>query len=200
MNLMITGLCAALLFASASSFAAGVSVDKSKVMWKGTKVVGSSHEGTVALKSADLKFKDGEPVSGEIVMDMTTIKNTDLSGAMNKKLVGHLKSPDFFDVKKHKTAKLKINKIQKASDKFYLISGDLMIKGKSQPVSVKAEVASTKGNNQTVKASFKFDRTKFGIKYGSGSFFEDLGDKMISDEVEISVELAVEKEEKVAAK
>jgi polyisoprenoid-binding protein YceI len=200
MNLMIKGLCAALLAASATSFAAGVNVDKSKVMWKGSKVVGSTHEGTVEIKTAELKFKDGEPASGEVVIDMTSIKDTDLTDPKwNKKLVDHLHSKDFFNTKKHETAKLKIKKIQKASEKYYLITGDLVIKGKVQPVSVKAEVTESTDKMQKVKASFKFDRTKYGIKYGSGSFFENLGDKMISDEVEISVELAVEKENKMAA-
>ncbi|MEO0336630.1 MAG: YceI family protein [Pseudomonadota bacterium] len=202
MRLMIQGICAALLLASASSFAAGVNVEKSKVNWKGTKIVGESHEGTIGIKSADLKFKEGEPVSGEIVIDMTSIKNTDIkSEGMNKKLVGHLNSKDFFNVSKHKTATLKIKKIQKVSDKFYFLSGDLKIKGKSHPVKVKAEASKAKGAMQMVKAAFKFDRTKYGIKYGSGTFFENLGDKMISDEIEISVEIAVEKKaEKVAAK
>ena len=108
-------------------------------------------------------------------------------------MVGHLRSDDFFSVEKHKTATLNINKIQKASDKFYLVTGDLMIKGKKQPVSVKAEVVKEDKKSKTVKADLKFDRTKFGIKYGSGTFFTDLGDKMIADEVQVSVQLVVNK-------
>ena len=200
MHLIYRVACAALLTASIQTLAEGVDLAKSKVMWKGSKVVGSFHEGTVDLKSADLKFKDGEPVSGKVVIDMTTIKDTDLTDpSWNKKLVDHLKNEDFFDVQKHKTAELRIKKIQKASEKFYMIMGDLVIKGKSQPVNVKAEVAKTEGDSQTVKANFKFDRTKYGIKYGSGSFFEGLGDKMIADEVEISVELAVTADKKKMA-
>lgn len=189
----ILAVAAALMF-SATSFADSVDTKKSSVTWKGSKVVGSSHTGTLDLKSADLKFAKGEPTSGKVIIDMTTIKNTDITTkSMNKKLVGHLKSPDFFAVEKHKTATLDIKKIQKASDKFYLITGDLIIKGQKQPISVKAEVVKEDKKSKTVKADLKFDRTKFGIKYGSGTFFSDLGDKMIADEVEVSVQLFVNK-------
>ena len=185
--------------AGASAFASDVDLSKSKVIWKGTKVIGSSHTGEVKLKSADLKYEKGEPVSGKIVVDMTSLTNTDLSGKMAAKLVGHLKSDDFFSVEKHKTATLDIKKISKASEKFYLIQGDLTIKGQKQAVKLKAEITKDSKKMQTVLVDFDFDRTKYGIKYGSGSFFTDLGDKMISDEVNLKVELTIKKSSKLAA-
>ena len=179
----------AMLF-TATSFAFTVDTSKSKVTWTGAKVVGSKHTGTVNIKEADLKWNKGEPTKGKIVIDMTTITNTDLTDKKwNDKLVGHLKSDDFFSVKKHKTATLNIKKVAKASDNLYMLTGDLKIKGKKQKVTVKAEVTKSTDKMKHIKATFKFDRTKFGIKYGSGQFFKDLGDKMISDEVDVAVEL-----------
>ena len=175
---------------SASAFALTVDTDKSKITWTGSKVVGSSHTGNVKIKNADIKWKKGMPTKGKVVIDMTTITNTDVTNAkFNKKLVDHLKSDDFFGVKKHKTATLDIEKVSKVSDKIYMLTGELEIKGEDEDVSIKAEVVKSTKTSKVVKATFKFDRTDFGIKYGSGQFFTDLGDRMISDDVEVAVEL-----------
>ena len=40
--------------------------------------------------------------------------------------------------------------------------------------------------------TLKFDRTKFNMKYGSGSFFKNLGDKMINNEIKIDYVVALE--------
>lgn len=175
---------------TATSFAFSVDTSKSKVTWTGAKVVGSTHTGNVKIKEADLKWAKGVPTKGKVVIDMTSITNTDLTDKKwNDKLVGHLKSDDFFSVKKYETAILDIKKVSKVSDKIYTLTGDLIIKGKKEKVSVKAEVTKSTKEMKHVKATFKFDRTKFGIKYGSGKFFTDLGDNMISDDVEVAVDL-----------
>ncbi|MCB0407873.1 MAG: YceI family protein [Bdellovibrionales bacterium] len=177
-----------------SASAAEVNVAKSKVIWKGSKIIGSFHTGEVKVQSAKIDYKDGAPVSGQVVVDMTSIVNKDLTDKkMNQKLIGHLKSDDFFGVEKYKTATLDLEKIQKASDKFYLLTGKLTIKGKALPVTLKAEVKKETKSEQVVQVAFNFDRTKYDIKYGSGSFFTDLGDKMISDEVQMNVELHIKK-------
>ena len=173
---------------------AEVNVAKSKVIWKGSKVIGSFHTGEVNVQSAKVDYKDGEPISGQVVVDMTSIVDKDLTDKkMNQKLIGHLKSDDFFGVEKYKTATLDLEKIQKASDKFYLLTGKLTIKGKTLPITLKAEVKRETKTEQVVQVAFNFDRTKYDIKYGSGSFFSDLGDKMISDDVQMNVELYIKK-------
>ena len=188
------------LLTSTMAWANTVDVKKSKVIWTGSKVVGSTHTGEVKLKSADLKFKKGEPVSGTITVDMSTITNSDLKDKKyNKKLVGHLMSDDFFGVKKHKTAVLDIKEIIKASDKFYLLKGQLKIKGISQDVTLKAEVEKDSTSMQTIKVALDFNRTKFGIRYGSGTFFSNLGDKMISDEVNLEVRIHINKDKRLAS-
>ena len=192
-NIIIAGVV--MLF-GATSFAFSVDTAKSMVTWTGAKIVGSTHTGNVQIKEADVKWKKGEPTKGTIVIDMTTITNTDLKDAKyNKKLVGHLKSDDFFSVEKHKTATLDIKKVAKVSDKLYTLTADLNIKGKKETVTVKAEVTESTKTAKKVNATFKFDRTKFGIKYGSGKFFTDLGDKVISDEVAVAVKLHLKKED-----
>jgi polyisoprenoid-binding protein YceI len=68
-------------------------------------------------------------------------------------------------------------------------TGELIIKGVTQPISFPVRRADDK---YVGKATF--DRTKFGITYGSGSFFENLGDKVINDAVDVEFTLAVKGE------
>ncbi len=160
-----------------------IKVDKSKVTWKGYKVTGS-HEGTVDLKSGFLKFDDGKLVGGEFVIDMTTIGSTDLEGEWKGKLDGHLKSDDFFGVASHPTASLVFTKVDSEKKGSYNVTGDLTIKGKTHPV-----VFSIAINKNKATTSLKIDRTKYDIKYGSASFFDNLKDKAIDNEFDLATEL-----------
>jgi polyisoprenoid-binding protein YceI len=185
---------------SLSSWAMDVDLSKSKITWTGSKVVGSSHTGNIKITKAEIETKDQVPSEAKVVIDMTSITNSDLKDKKwNKKLVDHLKSKDFFNVSKFKTATLKVKDIQKASDKFYFLKGELSIMGVTKPVKLKAEVTKEDASMQMIKVAFEFDRTDFGIKYGSGSFFKGLGDKMISDEVKLKVDLYLNKTKNLAS-
>ncbi len=169
---------------AANLFAVGVNTEKSQVEWLGKKVTGE-HKGTIKIKSGELEMKDGELSGGKIVIDMTTINTTDLEGEWKTKLDNHLKAADFFDTSKHETANLVVTKVEKAGKDKYKVTGDLTIKKITKPVSF--EVKKSKG---MFKGSLTFDRTKFDVKYKSGSFFEGLGDKMIYDDVNLTFSLA----------
>ena len=148
-----------------------VKTDQSKVVWKGYKVTGS-HEGNISLKSGSLMFSDNKLSGGEFVMDMTSMTVTDLEGESKGKLEGHLKSDDFFGIEKYSTATLVFNEVKSTGKNSYSVTGDLTIKGKTSPVTFSISIY---GNKAT--ASLKVDRTKYDIKYGSSSFFDDLKDK-----------------------
>lgn len=160
-----------------------IKADKSKVVWKGYKVTGS-HEGTIAIKSGFLNFDADKLIGGEFVMDMTTINTTDLLGEYKGKLEGHLKSGDFFDVAAHPTAKMVFVNVKATGKNAYTVTGDLTIKGKTNPVTFTISIY---GNKAT--ASLKIDRTKFGIEYKSANFFENLKDKVIYDEFDLESDL-----------
>ncbi|OZV69068.1 YceI family protein [Winogradskyella aurantia] len=159
-----------------------VDVTESTVNWKGYKVTGE-HEGTIKLKEGTLMFDGESLVGGNFVMDMTSINTTDLEGEYKGKLDGHLKSADFFGVEKHPTANLKITNVEGNNGK-YNVKADLTIKNITQPVEF---TMYTKENSAS--AFVKIDRTKFDIKYGSSSFFDDLKDKAIYDEFDLNVNL-----------
>ena len=120
---------------------------------------------------------------------MNTIVNTDLTDAgYNQKLIGHLKSDDFFGVAKYPQSTLEVKKVDFKSGNVYHFTADLTIKGITSPVEFDAEVIETSGQ-LTATGVLTVNRTKFGIKYGSGSFFEGLGDKMIYDDFTLSFKL-----------
>ena len=160
-----------------------IKTDKSTVTWKGYKVTGS-HYGSVSLKSGNLVFTEGKLTGGEFVMDMPTIVTDDLTGEYKGKLEGHLKSGDFFGVEKFPTASLVFTKVKSTGKNSYEVSGDLTVKGKTEPIKFDLSIY---GNKAT--ANLKIDRTKFDIRYGSTSFFDDLQDKAIYDEFDLVTDL-----------
>jgi len=163
-----------------------VKVSESKVTWKGYKVTGS-HDGNINLKSGHLEMKGKKLVGGEFVVDMTSIAVTDLEAGKGKeKLEGHLKSADFFGVESNPTSKLVFTSVKPMNDNSYTVTGDLTIKGITKPVTLVVSMFENKAS-----ATLKIDRTKYDIKYGSGSFFDNLGDKAIYDDFDLVVDLAL---------
>lgn len=180
-------LLLATVFAT-SAFAHGplkIDLEKSKIYWTGAKVTGE-HTGTLNLKAAALTMEDGKLTGGSFTADMGSITVTDLSGNYAKKLEGHLMSDDFFSTDKHPTADFVITEVSGGDNGAYNVTGDLTIKGITHPVSFVANITA-----EAATATIKVDRTKYDVKYGSGSFFQGLGDKMIYDEFELKVELAL---------
>ena len=163
-----------------------VNIEASTVKWIGSKIT-SSHEGDIKISSGKLVLEDGMLVGGEFVIDMTSMVCTDLKpNEGGDKLVKHLKADDFFGVENHPTSNLKITNVSHVSASNYLITADLTIKGITHPVDFNADV---KINNTAylATATLVFDRTKYGIEYNSGSFFDNLGDYLILDDITLEL-------------
>jgi polyisoprenoid-binding protein YceI len=168
------------------TFAKDLVVDTaaSTITWTGTKVTGSSHTGPVSVKEGKVVVNDkGELTGGSVVADMTTIGTTDLQGEWAEKLVGHLKNDDFFAVDKNPTATFVITSVAKKGNDFE-VKGDLTVKGKKAAQTV---VLKKEGNAYSGK--LEFDRTAYDIRYGSGKFFQNLGDNMINDKVALDLKI-----------
>ena len=150
----------------------------SNLQWEAKKVVGAGHKGTLAFSSGEFTYKNNELVGGSFVVDMNTLTVTDedMDAKGKAKLEGHLKSDDFFAVKKFPTATLKLKTVTK-TQAGYKAEGDLTIKGITKPVTVELLRTAAEGFASTVV----INRTQYDIKYGSGSFFSNLGDKAIED-------------------
>lgn len=183
MNTLIVLAVATGTVAFTSTTTKEIDVEESSIEWTGRKIL-SSHTGTIKLKEGKLKMDGNKLVGGMFVVDMTSINVTDLEGSMKAKLEGHLKSKDFFEVENFPTAVLKITNVKGLDNGTYNVTGDLSIKGITESVDFGLELTDT-----GAKTNLKVDRSKYNVRYGSGSFFDDLGDKAISDEFELNVSL-----------
>tara|TARA_Y100001970_G_C14110493_1_gene790588 strand:+ start:605 stop:1237 length:633 start_codon:yes stop_codon:yes gene_type:complete len=179
-----------------SSYSAEFKVigSSSSVKWKATKVMGG-HNGTIKISRGSLKIDKGNILGGLFKIDMNSIVCLDLDseGPWNQKLVNHLKSDDFFSVSKHPHSSLKVTGSKKEKDGSHLISGELTIKGIKKPLNFKAFVK-IDGNKLSASGDIVFDRTDYDIRFRSGKFFEDLGNRLIHDKVFLKVNLVGKKE------
>jgi polyisoprenoid-binding protein YceI len=192
-------LAALLTVAASASMAETYKIDAqaSKVAWKGTKKMGSSHHGHISVKEGDVTTdKKNQITAGNVVIDMKTIADEDLkdNAEYQKKLEGHLSSADFFNVEKFPTSTFKITSVKAGKGKNeVMIKGDLTMIGQTHPVEFPATVTVDK-TTVTGKGKFEIDRTVWGLKYGSGNFFKELaGDKIINDKFEIELDLVAKK-------
>ncbi len=169
-----------------------VNADKSTMAWHGKKVTGE-HNGTININKGNLIFDGTKLTGGTLEVDMKSVKDLDLTDAgYNKKLTTHLLSEDFFNAEKYPTATLKITKVTPKGGNDYDVAGTLTIRDKTNPVSFPATVKLT-GGTAEVSAKVVVDRSKYDVKYGSKSFFENIGDKMIYDEFDLTANLVATK-------
>ncbi len=169
-----------------------IDASKSSVKWTGKKLTGS-HEGSIVIKSGVVNTDGKTPSKGTVLMDMSTIACTDITDAeTNGKFIGHMKSDDFFSVEKNPTSTLEITKIEFKGKDDYEIMGNLTIKGIKQEISFPATIK-TDGKTLTAKGKAVVDRTKYDIRFRSGKFYENLGDKVIYDDFELEFNIVAVK-------
>jgi len=158
--------------------------------WEG-KAVTHGHNGTMQFASGDLLINGNQVVGGTVVVDMKTMKATDITDKDNQaKFVGHMSSDDFFGAEKFPTATFKITSVKPiagaaANADNATITGDMTIKGVTQQVSFPAKVG-VKNGVAAATGKMTIDRTKFGLKYGSKTFFDSIGDKAINDTFDLT--------------
>ncbi|MBO9666902.1 MAG: YceI family protein [Bdellovibrio sp.] len=197
--MMKSMIAALILVVGSAAFAADVykiDAQASSVAWKGTKKAGSAHTGGIAVKDGEVQVdKKGKVTGGQINIDMATITNEDLKDSPDyqKKLVGHLSATDFFDVAKYPVSTFKIVSVTPKTKDEVTVKGELTMIGKTAPIEFPAKITTDKGV-MTGEALVKVDRTKWGLKYGSGNFFKELtADKIINDEFELTLKLVAKK-------
>jgi polyisoprenoid-binding protein YceI len=165
-----------------------VNTAKTTLKWLATKVTGK-HDGTVKLASGSLMSNGKQITGGSFDIDMTTLVCNDLTDKeTNAKFIGHLKSEDFFSVGKHKTAHFEITSVTPKTGSEYEVAGKMTIKGITKDISFPANITVT-GKTAKATAKITLDRTLWDIRYGSGKFFEGLGDKVIHDDFVIDLNL-----------
>lgn len=155
--------------------------------WVAKKVTGQ-HNGTIKVTGGDITIEGVKVKAGNFTIDMNSMVILDLQGGSNEKLLGHLKSDDFFSVAKFPTTSFVLTSVTQKSGSTYTVKGKLTIKGITQDIEFPAEIGFN-GKTMTAKAKITVDRTKFDIKYRSSNFFEGLGDKAIYDDFELDLNL-----------
>lgn len=169
-----------------------INTDESVVRWIGTKprVLGYQDNGTVMLSGGTVTVAGGAIASGDFTIDMSTItvektSNENRPGSM---LEEHLKSDDFFDVETYPTVRFAITNVTDG-----MVTGDLTVKATTKEISFPATVRTEGDTRLVAQADIVVDRSEWDVRYGSGSFFSDLGDNLIADEVQIRLELVATK-------
>lgn len=196
-SIFLKSAAAALLMVSASPLFAApkpsgrfvVNAQQTTLSWNAKKVTGE-HSGLVPVASGVIDVNNGTVKSGNFTMNLAGLTVTDIKDAgTNAKLVGHLKSDDFFSTEKHPNSTFVVTGITPGSQAgSYTVKGNLTIKGITQPVEFPASIL-VDGKTLKATANITVDRTKFDIRYGSKSFFESIGDKAIYDDFTLSLQL-----------
>lgn len=184
--------------AATNKVSMSIDSESSSLKWIGEKITTSQHYGSLKFLSGDLSFCNNNDkisdnpkfnlesaliCSGNFTVDMTSLLVEDLTGSSKERLEGHLKSDDFFSVNKHEKAYLSIEN-SKAIDSGFLVNGSLTIKDIIHPI----EFRLLRAPGGFV-ANLVFDRSKYNVRYNSGSFFENLGDKLILDDIKLTANL-----------
>ena len=190
-TLLITLFLGAYLTSFSHTDTLKTDIKKSNLKWVGSKISGSHHSGNISFKEGIIAINHGTLVYANFIVDMNSITCTDITNQKKAGyLVEHLKNEDFFDVTNHPQALLSLIRATN-TDNGSNILAQLTIKGISKPVTFDANIQQ-RGNSVLISGKLNFDRTKYEIKYGSGSFFDDLGDKAINDEIELEFRIIAE--------
>lgn len=161
-----------------------ISAEKSKISWAVEKVMGK-HEGTINIKGGVFTFKEGKLIGGEVIVDMNSVQVMDLKTDKDKKKVEeHLKAEDFFDTDKYPNSQIVFKSVKLKSHGIYTVTGDFTIKRITKPVIFDMKII-----HNTATTTFKVKRNQYDIIYGSKKFYGSIGNKAISDEFKLTMNL-----------
>jgi polyisoprenoid-binding protein YceI len=166
--------------------------EKSNVRWLAKKVTGQ-HNGSIAVKGGSMNIEGESLIGGDLVIDMGSLLVLDQTGDAKADLEGHLKSADFFNVSKFPETRMVITSVKKRNKHEYEVVADLTLLGVTKPVKSTVLVVPSGDSMANISGGIAIDRTEFGLKYGSGKFFQNLGDKMIDDVFMVTFDLKAQR-------
>jgi polyisoprenoid-binding protein YceI len=179
--------------AAGSGEAYTVDVASSVIEWQGAKVA-YGHNGTIGLSSGSLMVNGDQITGGEFTIDMNSIVCLDIEDPeKNAQFVGHMKSADFFETETYPTAKFVVTSAQKGEGNMQQITGNLTMKDATRSITFNTELSLNGNSVSAVTPQFVIDRSEWNVRFGSPSFFNDLKDDMIKDEIGLVVKLNASK-------
>jgi polyisoprenoid-binding protein YceI len=174
-----------------------VDTTSSVIDWEGNKPTGT-HTGTIQLEEGTFQANDSIIESGNFVIDMSSINVTDLEGEEKMNLENHLKGTvkgkegDFFNVNQYPEATFEVTGVIEREGQT-MLQGNLTMKEETKNVEFPVNINRTEDAIEITSEPFVIDRTKWGVNYGSKSVFDGLGDKFISDEIKLTINLKAKK-------
>lgn len=168
----------------------------STVTWEGAKIVGSAHTGGIPVTAGTIVIADDKIVAGRFTMDVRGLTNADLPEDKAVKLVGHLKSADFFDVEKFPMAQFEVTNVQPVTDiegVTHNITGNLTLKGVAKSITIPANVSMDGDMVTATTPQFTINRMDWGVEYGNGSIAGIAQDNIISDDVGLQLNIVAKK-------
>ncbi len=167
-----------------------VNSSETMLKWVGHKFDGSKHEGTFPVKSGEIKMDGDQIVGGSFVFDIANLTIQDLEEGTEEhgKLMGHLKSPDFFAAEEHPEGKftiVSVKAIEGEGEATHEVTGNLMLRGNENSITFPAEVEMEEGELD-VDAKTAIDRMKWDINWDKTN---PAGDMIIKDMVDIMIDL-----------
>ena len=171
-----------------------IDLEESRLEWLGRNLI-NKHWGTAAIESGHLDFSHGQVTGGEFVIDLTKLECADLAGTdMHDVLIDHLRNDDFFDVERHPKASLVIEDVQAEGNtspgsQNIKVKGNLTLRGQTHPIEFPVAAGLTEEGKPAAQAAFSIDRTRWGILYGSGKFFNRLAGHVVNDMLEFQIRI-----------
>lgn len=160
---------------------ASINLDESYVWYKGSKIVGDSHDGKIPFQNGSFKVNDGNLIGGKFSIDLHRLGNDDLEGKPKENFIKHMKSADFFNVEEFPTANFKILSVDGEN-----VTGVLTIKNVSKNITIPATY-SVSGNKVNFESTFSIDRTDFNMKWNEEGAVGVAKDRIIKNVIELKV-------------
>ncbi|WP_199118243.1 YceI family protein [Pedobacter sp. ASV28] len=169
---------------------------KSKILWK-AKTMGS-HYGYILFKEGSLTYSpDDLPKEGTFSINMNSMNSTDQASANdNQRVNKELRSADFFNVPKYPLSTMVVKQMVRIGNSTHFkITGALTIKEMTNTIVFTANIMK-KEDSLNITAELKIDRIKWNINHQADkpwNFFSTVKDKITSDEIQISLDLVLNK-------
>ena len=169
---------------------------ESTLLWTGRNSNGR-HTGSLAVREGTL-IREGEGLRGLFTLAMDSISNTDLAGTdLQAVLEDHLKSDDFFFVSHFPTCTVEITDMTPVPDAAatlpnFRVTAVMTLRGVAREIVFEANLRSLDGGRLALMANFDFDRTTWGVLYGSARFFKYLSYHVVYDMVSVDLRIVLE--------
>lgn len=168
--------------------------ERSRIGWAGRNLL-TTHYGTIKLRGGEIEIRGGRLVHGIFSIAMDSIEVADIGdGGLRAMLVRHLESDDFFDTARFPDAEFRIERIAPLPEAMpgtpnCEVAGLLTLRGVCQEIAFPAIIGPTADGRFAADAHFDLDRTRWGVLYGSGKFYQKLGMHLVHDDISFELKL-----------